>query len=67
MKLVFIKSWTDLDHTFTPGEEIIVKDGDVLIAHRNITKYGKAVDLLPYGGYNIPLTFTLQVSEPGKP
>jgi len=64
MKLVFIKQWTDLDYTFLPGKEISVKDGDVLIAHRNITKYGETVDFVPYGQYNIPLTFTRQVFEP---
>ena len=67
MKLVFIKQWTDLDHTFLMGAEISVKDGDVLIAHRSIRKYGEAVDLIPYGKYSIPLTFTRQVFEPGKP
>ena len=67
MKLVFIKRWTDLDHTFQPGEEIIVKDGDVLIAHRSIRKYGDAVDLIAYGKYNIPLTFTRQAFQPNRP
>ena len=67
MELVFIKSWTDLDHTFTPGEEIIVKDGDVLIARRNVKAYGEACDLLAYGKYNIPLTFTRQAFEPDQP
>ena len=63
MKLVFIKRWTDLDHTFQPGDEIIVKDRDVLIAHRNIKTYGNLCDLLPCGKYNIPLTFTRQASR----
>jgi len=65
MELVFIRPWTDLDRTFQPGEVITVKDGDVLIAHRNIRKHGEAVDLVPYGKYNIPLTFTKREERRG--
>jgi len=63
MKLIFIKSWTDLDHTFKPGDVITVRDGDVLIARRNITHNGQSSDLLPFGKYNIPLTFTMSAKE----
>ena len=63
MNLVFIKPWSDLDHTFQPSEEIIVKDGDVLIARLNITHNGQSSDLLPFGKYNIPLTFTMSAKE----
>lgn len=63
MNLVFIKSWTDRDRTFHPGEVITVDPKEVDKARQNIQEYGQLVDLLPYGHWLIPLSFTLQVKE----
>lgn len=63
MKLVFIKRWTDRDRTFHQGEVITVDPNEADKACQNIQEYGQLVDLLPYGHWLIPLSFTLQVKE----